>query len=345
MNQHSTGKILVVEDELINRKLLIKNLQNEGFHAVGVGTGEEALELLKCHPFDAVLLDYILPGINGNEVLNMIKSNPEWHDISIIAISCENTKHYIAEQISNGAEDHIPKPCDPMLLKARLDSCLAKKRFHEKEKIYMKQLVAEKEKNEALLNSILPEVALKELKDSNKVEPKHYEHVAVLFSDIVGFTTYCENNHIDKVVENLQAVVEKFEKASTNFCVEKIKTIGDSFMCAAGLLYNVDNPVDHCIKCGLEMIDEIEKLNIGWKLRIGIHYGSVMGGIIGRQTYLFDIWGDTVNIASHCEKLSPHNGIAISEAAMIHVKSDYDWLPMGEFLIKRNKPLKLFTLK
>jgi adenylate cyclase len=139
--------------------------------------------------------------------------------------------------------------------------------------------------------------------------------VAVLFGDIVGFTPYCDGSRPEEVVATLQGLIEAWEEMALQHGVEKIKTIGDAFMAAAGLLVPTRNPVLSCLRFGLDMIAACRALSAGWDLRVGIHAGPVVAGVIGRRQYLFDLWGDTVNTAARMESHGLAGAITLSEAA------------------------------
>jgi adenylate cyclase len=141
--------------------------------------------------------------------------------------------------------------------------------------------------------------------------------VAVLFADIVGFTTYCDQYEQapEEVVKHLRGLVEVWDDIAQLHGVQKIKTIGDAFMAAGGLLTKLTSPVMSCVVCGLQMVTATRKLPIGWNLRVGIHVGPVVAGVLGRRQNLFDLWGDTVNIAARMESNALPGGIALSKEA------------------------------
>src|SRR4029077_20166844 len=135
-----------------------------------------------------------------------------------------------------------PKPFQPVLLKARLGACLEKKRLRDREVGHLRRI-------DDLLNAILPPQIVRELTATGQVQPRRHDRVAVLFADIVGFTGYCEKRKPEEGVEHLRGLVETFEEAAVKHGVQKIKTIGDSFMAAAGLLEELENPVLPCVRC------------------------------------------------------------------------------------------------
>ena len=133
-----------------------------------------------------------------------------------------------------------------------------------------------------------------------KFPPRRYDRIAVIFADICGFTRYCDRRPPEEVITKLAHVVESWEDAAVRFGVQKVKTIGDAFMGACGLFEDVENPVEACLHCGLAMIRETQARVPEWNLRVGIHFGEVVGGKVGRQQYLFD------SVGRHRQHRCPH---------------------------------------
>lgn len=295
------GHILVVDDIASNCDIIRRRLERFG-HTVAIASGgQAALDLVRQSRFDLVLLDMVMPDVNGVEVLTRLKADPTTRDLPVIMISAFDEVDFVARCIQHGAEDYIPKPLDPTLLRARVTACLEKHRLRRREKDHLETIDRERQRADDLLHDILPGKLVQELKLTMTVAPRGYERVAVLFADIQNFTPYCERNTPEHVVEQLRGLVESWEQSAVRHGVQKIKTIGDAFMAASGLLEPIENPVLACIHCGLEMIEATRALPIGWDLRVGIHFGNVIGGVIGRRQYLFDLWGDTVNTAARME--------------------------------------------
>jgi class 3 adenylate cyclase len=309
------GFCLVVDDNATNRDILCRLLLRQGHKVATAVNGREALDMVRAEAYDLVLLDILMPEMNGFQVLQHLKADPALRDVPVIMISALDQDDSVVRCIAMGAEDYLPKPFNPLLLKARIGACLQKKRFHDKEQLFLRQIEQEKKRSDELLHVILPDQVVEELKATNEVKPRRHDNVAVLFADIVGFTPYCDRHGPEEVVRHLQNLVESWENSALRHGVEKIKTIGDAFMAAAGLLRPVDNPVLACVRCGLEMLEAARKLGVGWDLRVGVHVGRVMAGVIGRRQYLYDLWGDTVNTAARMESHGVKGAITLSREA------------------------------
>src|SRR5262249_28995992 len=205
------GCLLVVDDNETNRDLLSRSLRRHGHTVIAAEGGRQALELLALERFDVVLLDIMMPEMNGFQWLGRIKADPELRHIPVIMISALDELDSVVRCIEMGAEDYLPKPFNPVLLKARLDASLEKKRFHDREVMYLRRIEAEKKRADELLHVILPHEIVEELKTTNAVKPRRYPHVAVLFCDIVGFTPYCEKRPAEEAVTYLQQLVDPYE--------------------------------------------------------------------------------------------------------------------------------------
>ena len=315
-----TGRLLIVDDNDINRDILRRLLEAQGHVVADAPDGEQALELLGRESFDLVLLDVVMPRMDGFEVLMRLKSDSRLREIPVIMISALNEINYVVSCIKLGAEDYLNRPYNVVFLQARIGACLEKKRLREREIEHLGQIESERRRADELLHVILPREIVAELKNTNAVVPRRYDDVAVLFADIVDFTPYCDRHAPEDVVQHLQRLVESWEETCLAFEIQKIKTIGDAFMAACGLLTRVENPILNCIRFGLEMIAATQALSTGWNLRVGIHFGQVVGGVLGRRQYLFDLFGDTVNTAARMESHGVKGCIVLSASAWAQVE-------------------------
>ncbi len=327
--------ILVVEDEDFNRSLLVRQLKREGFeNIVEARDGREALEALRKSDFDLVLSDIQMPETDGYELLKALKTDMRLRNIPVVMISAVDQIDSIVQCIELGAEDYLPKPFNPVLLRARIGASLEKKKLRDKEKAYLNEIKTEKCKSDELLGVILPGAAANELKATGKVIPRRYQNVALLFCDVVGFTAYCERHDADEVVSKLQKLFERCEEICNANGMEKIKTIGDAFMATAGLLKANSTPLLSAVKCGLEMGQATLDLDVGWEMRAGVHCGPVVAGIVGRERYQFDVWGDTVNTAARMTGISSPGTVAMVYDNWLQIQDDCDGRMLGGVEVK-----------
>jgi len=327
--------LLVVDDEEFNRNLLVRQLNKEGYDNIETaGNGHQALQMARDGDFDLVLLDIEMPELDGHQVLEQLKSDMRLRSIPVVMISGVEEVDAIVKCIELGAEDFLAKPFNPVLLRARVGACLEKKRLADQERQFLKNIKEEKQRSEGLLNVILPAAAAAELKSTGTVKPRRYDNIAILFCDIVNFTQFCESHGPEEVVSRLQALFERYEELTTKYDMEKIKTIGDEFMSSAGLQQTNADPLLSAVKCGLEMAAAATELDDDWQVRVGVNCGPVVAGIVGRDKYQFDVWGDTVNMASRMAGAGSPGAVAMTYDAWMQVESDCEGRSLGRMDIK-----------
>lgn len=339
------GRLLVVDDNATNRDILRRLLESLGHTIVCAAGGEEALTLLETVDVDAILLDLVMPDMNGFAVLYHLKRDPELRSLPVIMISALNETDYVVKCLELGAEDYLSRPYNSALLKARIDASLEKKRLREREVEYLRRIEDERRKSEALLQVILPQPIIEELKRTGVVVPRRHEDVAVMFADLVGFTKYCDRHTPEMVVYYLQDLVEAWEESALKHGVQKIKTIGDAFMAASGLMAPSENPVLDCVRCGLEMIQAVKDLPTAWNVRVGIHVGRVVAGVLGRRQYLFDVFGDAVNTASRMESSGVPGKIALSASAWGRIDHLAEGTNLGQVVVKGKGEMPMFCFE
>jgi class 3 adenylate cyclase len=334
--------LLIVDDNEDNRYTLARRLKREGYSDLTeAADGQEALNLMHQRPFDLVLLDIMMPVMNGYETLERIKSDMALRDIPVIMISAVDEMDSIVRCIKAGAEDHLPKPFNAALLKARISASLEKKRLRDQQDSYLQQIEVEKKRADELLHATLPNAAVHELKTTNMVRPRRFEDVAVLFCDVVGFTKYCDQHAPEEVVAHLQELVNSCEDIVARNGLEKIKTIGDAFMATAGLLQYVEEPAAASVRSGFEMIAAAKSQQAAWDLRVGIHMGPVVAGVIGRKQFVFDLWGDTVNVAARIVAQAEPGGVLTSAPVWRNLRGSFRGSSKGLVELKGKGDLEL----
>ena len=216
-----------------------------------------------------------------------------------------------------------------------------------------KNLQNERAKTEALLHNIFPGEVAQELKEGGHATPKHYDLVSVLFTDFKGFTQISEQLTPSQLVKELNYCFQAFDEIINKFDLEKIKTIGDAYMCAGGLpVPNTSNPID-TVKAGLAMIDFMERYNAEkakkgepvFELRIGIHTGPLVAGVIGKNKFAYDIWGDTVNLASRMESGGEIGKVNISATTYEMVKSHFNCVHRGKIHAKNKGEVDMYFVR
>ncbi len=203
--------------------------------------------------------------------------------------------------------------------------------------------------SESLLLNILPSEVANELRMNGAVSPKYFEDVTIVFTDFVGFTLSTESLAAEDVVVVLHDYFTAFDQVCTKYGLEKLKTIGDAYMCIAGLPMPVrspSHPVD-AVMAAFEMIHEVRRRDhadamVHWKVRVGIHTGPVVAGVVGINKFAFDIWGDTVNYSARMESSGAPNRINISDRTHSRVKDFFECEHRGKVLTKDKREVDMY---
>jgi class 3 adenylate cyclase len=226
-----------------------------------------------------------------------------------------------------GAIDYIYKPISPAIVKKRVKNHLELKRLHDQEKAYLKQIEREKEKLDLLLANILPDSIADQLKECQNVIAESFAEITVMFIDLVGFTELSGQIPAVKLVLILNEIFSTFDSLAEKHKLEKIKTIGDSYMVVGGLLPEQKNHAEIIADMALDIIDVIARYEgpdgESFNIRIGINTGPVIAGVIGKKKYSFDLWGETVNIASRMESQGEAGRIQVTESTYQLISSKY----------------------
>ncbi len=213
-----------------------------------------------------------------------------------------------------------------------------------------KDLQKEKEKSEKLLLNILPAKIAEELKEKNYAAPRHYEMVTVLFTDFKGFTSIAEKMTPDDIIRELNTIFSEFDRICKEYNLEKIKTIGDAYMCAGGIPEpNSTNAID-AVSAALEMQQYMrvlaEKKQLRnehyFELRLGINTGPIVAGVVGESKFAYDIWGDAVNLASRMESGGEPGRVNISENTHDLVKHHFDCTYRGKISVKNKGEVDMY---
>ena len=327
--------ILVVDDSRTLRRILIRELNSLGFkNILEAADGVEAIATVRSKSIDLMLLDMEMPELDGLGVLTELKSDDTYKSLPIIVISGADQFEKTIKCIEIGAEDYLPKPFDPILLRARIFSSLEKKRLRDLDQKHLEMLNQEKElleveqmKTEKLMLNILPRPIADRLKRGEKNISGSYPDVTILFSDLVGFTKMSSQTSATDLVKLLNDLFTRFDKRADALGVEKIKTIGDAYMAVAGLPIPRPDHAQLCAELALGMFDDLKAFNQenGKELdmRIGLNSGPVVAGVIGFTKFSYDLWGNTVNTASRMESTSKPGRVQVSPATYEAIKDDF----------------------
>jgi DNA-binding response OmpR family regulator len=291
MQSPVVSRILVVDDTPANIQTVTAILKEKGYQISVATNGRQALEVVSRIRPDLILLDVMMPEMDGFETCSQLKASPEWHDIPIIFLTSKTDTTDIVKGFELGAVDYVGKPFNSHELLARVNAHL-----------YIDRLRRE---NERLLLNILPAPIAERLKSGDGHIADGFAEVTVLFADIVGFTEISASMPAQDVVEMLNTLFTRFDLAARELGIEKIKTIGDAYMAVCGLPDPCENHVEQMMRMAIRMIEISREFSnekgINLRLRVGLNSGPVVAGIIGTRKMIYDIWGDKVKIARRIE--------------------------------------------
>lgn len=364
--------ILLVDDTPENIDILNSILS--AFRRKIALSGEKALELAGSANPDLILLDIDMPGMSGLDVCRSLKSNPHTKNIPVIFLTSHAEKEMTVEGFRLGACDFMTKPFDPdelmMRVKTQLELLEAKQRLEtivqqleisssllkssNEEMTRQKNAIeTERKKADTLLLNVLPEFVAKELKENGIVIPRHFPIASVLFADLVNFSRLSKGLTPEEMIDELNNLFVGFDEILERNDMEKIKTIGDGYMAAGGVpIQNNSNPVD-AVTAGLEMIQLLNNYNKKkeragkptWECRIGIHTGELIAGVIGKNKFVYDIWGVSVNTASRMESAGEPGKVNISGITYQLVKDKFICERRGNIEVKNMGKMDMYFVE
>ncbi len=356
-------KILVADEDPYVHMFIQNAIAAEclDYEVVPAYDGNSACSIAYNQNIDLIVMTWEMEGLDGIEALHILRSDTKTADIPVIIITSTGKLEVAFEA---GANDFLRKPINNVELLIRIKSMLsmfkliqgitkqsAELERKSEELIHKNKILnEERRKSDDLLLNILPYEIAEQLKNKGSVDAKHYRRASVLFTDFQGFTKISEALSPQEIIKELGVFFEKFDEIIGNHFIEKIKTIGDAYMCVGGLpLRNKSNPID-TVLAGLEMQYFTEELNkqkrkeglVEWNLRVGIHTGRVVAGVVGKKKFAYDIWGDTVNTASRMESAGEVGKVNVSGATYKYIKDYFECEYRGKIEAKNKGEIDMY---
>jgi adenylate cyclase len=346
------GRVLVVDDDRVNRMLLTRRLEQEGHHVITADNGETALALLRENPPDVVLLDIVMPELDGVSVLERMKGDSALQHVPVIMISAVDDTESVVRCIEMGAEDYLPKPFDPVLLRARINAGLAKKRLHELEQGRVRDV----------FSRFLPEHVVEDVMERTNADLRlggNRDVGTVMFTDLRGFTAFSEATPPQGVIELLNVYFGEMIDAIFAHGGSLVGYRGDGVLAVFGAPIQLDDHADRALAAAREMLEirllrfnrriRAEGLSDGFAMGIGLNSGPFMSGNVGSARRLeYTVHGDTVNTAARLQEMTKfaRQPILVSEAAREALLRPPDDLAfVGEFDVRgRQSTIRLWTL-
>lgn len=336
------GRLLVVDDNKVNRLLLGRGLEQHGHRVAFAENGRQALELLRHNEFDLMLLDIQMPEMDGYQVLEQVRSDLNLRDISVIVTSALEELDSVVRCIEMGAEDYLIKPVNPVLLKARIGAGLEKKRLRDQQRELIRRFAT-------------AEVA-QNLEESGFALGGNYVEATAMFSDIRGFTTLAESQSPADTIELLNTYYTLMFEAISGQGGVVNQMVGDGLMAIFGAPLPLPNAGEQAVRAALEMIEMINLFNLDQiaakkpaiRIGIGIASGQVIAGYTGTQRRAtYTCVGDTVNLAARLESHTKvaQKPILIDEATRKTLSELIKVEEIGPVEIKgKAQPVKVFSV-
>lgn len=350
--QGRVGHVLVVDDDPLNRRILTATLAREGLRTTTASDGEEALAALSQDPPDVILLDIVMPGIDGFGVLERIKADEASRHLPVIMISGLDDTASVIRALEMGADDFLPKPFDAAILRARINAGLDRKALHE----------LERDRVRDIFTRFLPEPMVDEVlartDGDARIRPELLTGT-VLFGDLRGFTTYAEGRPVDEVIEAINMYLTLMTDAVLDHGGTIVDYMGDGIMAAFGAPVASDEHAELALAAARAMAGEQLATFNAWlsttgveqplRMGIGINSGPVMSGSVGSPRRLdYAVIGDTTNTASRIEAMTKEldRAVLFSQQTRDELREPpQDAVALGEFEIRgRNATIALWAL-
>jgi class 3 adenylate cyclase len=357
-----TGTILVADDEPANYRILEEYLSECGFDVVTASNGQKALELATAHPPDLILLDVVMPGINGFETCRRLKAQESTAAIPVIFTTSLTRTAEKVKGFRAGAVDYITKPFQLEEVLARVTAHLTIRALQTSLQVQNEKLQQEilerrrveaalrrsQKQSEQLLLNILPQGIVTRLKENPGTIAHQYDEVTVLFADIVDFSRLSAHLTPAELISLLNDIFSIFDELADRHDLEKIKTIGDAYLVVGGLPLPRPDHAQAIASMALDMHLAIREFKTRdgepFAMRLGINTGPVMAGIIGRKKFSYDLWGNTVNIASRMASLGLSGHTQVTQTTYDRLCGEFTFSERGIIDVKGKGEMNTYLL-
>jgi class 3 adenylate cyclase len=341
-------RILIAEDDKDSQKLLERILQKENYEVVIADDGRMAWDIFQKEDIRLVLTDWVMPRMGGVALCEKIRAHKTAGYVYIILVTSKEEKADLVRAMDAGADDYVTKPYDRGELLARVRSGQRVINLEQAISEKNRELEVEKKKSEQLLLSIFPEAIADRLKHESRIIADSFTETSILFADIHDFSSLVAQKTPRQVVELLGQVFAGFDRLTEQHGLEKIKTIGDAYMVAAGVPLSRPDHAEAIAELAFCMQEEFVRFDAGLEaplqLRIGINSGPVIAGVIGTAKLAYDIWGETVGTAAQMEAHGLPGAIQVSAATYERLKDKYVFEERGEFYVKGEGTIRTYLL-
>lgn len=351
MHNDKKYKVLIVDDDqmyLHTINHIISNI-NDSIETEIATNALEAEKKAERDPPDLIIIDWEMPAVSGIDFIQNIQNNPDLYEIPAIVCTGRMTdSENLKTAFDAGAVDFIRKPIDKIELISRVNSMIRLSESYQTIKKQREELMIEKEKTDRLLYNLFPRKIANKLKEGGKTTPEVFDNITIFFSDMVGFTEKSAHLEPQKVIEELNDIFTGFDEIMEKHSCERIKTVGDAYIAVCGMPDKNPDHAKHILNATKDVLAFLNKRNanetIQWDIRIGVHTGRVVGGIVGTRKYIYDIFGDSINISSRLESNSEPMRALVSETTYNLVTNTFNFETPFLIDIKGRGKMKAYLL-
>lgn len=368
-SEKSKGSILIVDDSLNNLLLMELILSRKGYKVEAASSGQLALDSVDLAQPDLILLDIMMPDMDGYEVCSRLKATDRTRGIPIIFLTAVVEASEKVKAFKAGGADYITKPFQTVEVIARVENQLRlrelelqlrdknlmlqqeiayREQAEMETRLLLEKTKSQKEKIEELLLNILPKPIAERLQEGQNIIADSFSEVSVLFADLVGFTNFASHKSAAETVKVLNQIFSLFDELSLRHGLEKIKTMGDAYMVVGGLPEPQENHAIAIAQMALDMQAAVASFNVqnnhNFSLRIGINIGGAVAGVIGLTKFSYDLWGDTVNVAQRMESSGIAGEIQVTAAVYERLKDTFSFKRRGAVEIKGKGEMMVYLL-
>jgi len=339
------AKILIVDDQQANILLLEGMLRGAGYTSVTSSMRpNDVCGLHEKNRYELIILDLKMPVMDGFEVMKRLHECETGGYLPVLVLTAQPDQKLRA--LHAGARDFVSKPFDIAEVQVRVRNMIEVRLLHQEMRRLYDQVVAERNVSERLLRNVLPHSIAERLKGRSLAESgsftdmiaDSFTDVTVLFADIVGFTRFSESVSAEDLVDILNDLFTCFDDIADARGLEKITTIGDCYMAAAGLPLPAPDHARRAAHMALDMIEAVERFrrrrHIELNVRIGINSGAVVAGVIGKRKFRYDVWGEVVNTASRMESHGLPGRIHMTDATRRRLDELFEFEKRGSIDVK-----------
>jgi len=368
MEEQEKPSVLYIDDEEDNL-VVFKAAFRRDYKIFTALSAEEGLKILHDNSIPIIITDQRMPTMTGIQFLQSLPDEPE--TIRMILTGFSDIEAVIDAINTGKVYRYITKPWDRDELKITLDKAIETFSLRKRNRILIEELkianenleekVADrtntinkqKQEIEDLLLNILPPETADELRKFGKAVPRKYDSATVMFADIHNFTKMGETLSPELLVDELDKCFRAFDNIIDKYDIEKIKTVGDAYLCVGGLPAVGTGHPEQVILAAIDMqkymndyrIEKEKTGGIGFSIRVGIHSGPVVAGVVGAKKFAYDIWGDTVNTAARMESSCEVNKINISQTTFEFVKDKFTCTYRGKIEAKNKGEIDMYYVE